>query len=73
MRRSFVDNFAAGIRRVEGPKGLTLTTLMPGATDTDFFERAEMMDTKVWDDEERTIPPMSRRTGWDALMAGRAT
>ena len=27
--------------------GVTVTCLMPGATETEFFERADMMDTKV--------------------------
>jgi short-subunit dehydrogenase len=27
--------------------GITVTCLMPGATETDFFERADMLDTKV--------------------------
>ena len=35
---------------------------MPGATDTHFFERADMLDTKVGTDEEGRSRPTSPRT-----------
>jgi hypothetical protein len=33
--------------------GLSVTTLMPGPTETEFFERADMLDTKVGADDGR--------------------
>ena len=42
---------------------------MPGATETEFFERADMIDTKVGQ-RRRTIPPMSRKIGFEAMMKG---
>jgi short-subunit dehydrogenase len=42
---------------------------MPGATDTAFFERADMLDTKVGQDK-KDAPVGVARTGFDALMKG---
>ena len=43
---------------------------MPGATETDFFERADMMDTKVGTDK-KDDPSDVAKTGFDAMMAGK--
>lgn len=46
--KAFIDSFTDAIRNeIKDSKGVTLTTLMPGPTETEFFDRAEMMDTKV--------------------------
>lgn len=50
---------------------MTLTTLMPGATDTEFFARADMLDTKVGQDDKKADPAKVAKDGWDALMAGK--
>jgi uncharacterized protein len=50
--------------------GVTLTTLIPGATDTEFFARADMLDTKVGA-SEKADPEDVARDGWKALMEGR--
>jgi short-subunit dehydrogenase len=42
---------------------------MPGATETDFFERADMMDTKVGQDE-KDDPADVARVGFDSMMRG---
>lgn len=46
---------------------------MPGPTDTRFFERADMLDTKVGQDEHKADPADVARTGYDALMKGEAS
>jgi short-subunit dehydrogenase len=43
---------------------------MPGATDTDFFERAGMMDTKVGTDDHKMDPADVARIGFKAMMDG---
>jgi uncharacterized protein len=43
---------------------------MPGATETDFFDRADMLDTKVGQ-QEKDDPRMVAKAGFDAMMAGR--
>lgn len=68
--KSFVQSFALAIRNELKETGVTITSLMPGPTDTEFFERAEMQDTKVGS-EEKDDPAEVARQGYDALMAGK--
>jgi short-subunit dehydrogenase len=68
--KSFVQSFALAIRNELKDTGITITSLMPGPTDTEFFERAEMEDTEVGAGE-KDDPAEVARQGYDALMAGR--
>jgi len=69
--KAFIDSFTDALRNeIKDSKGVTLTTLMPGPTDTEFFDRAEMMDTKVGTDK-KDDPAKVARDGWDALMDGK--
>ncbi|TIT69700.1 MAG: SDR family NAD(P)-dependent oxidoreductase, partial [Mesorhizobium sp.] len=67
--KAFIDSFAIALRHELKDTGVTVTVLMPGATQTRFFERAEMMDTKVGTDE-KDDPADVARAGYDALLAG---
>ncbi|PHQ64125.1 MAG: oxidoreductase [Sphingobium sp.] len=70
--KSFINNFADAIRdEIKDAKGVTITTLMPGATDTEFFARADMLDTDVGT-REKADPAKVAQDGWEALMAGHA-
>jgi uncharacterized protein len=68
--KSFVQSFALAIRNELKDTGVTITALMPGPTDTEFFERADMENTKVGADE-KDDPAEVARQGYDALMAGK--
>jgi short-subunit dehydrogenase len=68
--KSFVQSFALAIRNELKDSGVTVTTLLPGPTDTEFFERADMEDTKVGADE-KDDPAEVARQGYEALMAGK--
>lgn len=69
--KAFIDNFTEALRNeLKDEKGITLTTLMPGATDTEFFNRAGMDDTSVGQ-AKKDDPAKVARDGWDALMAGK--
>jgi short-subunit dehydrogenase len=68
--KSFVQSFALAIRNELKDTEVTITALMPGPTDTEFFERAEMEDTKVGS-EEKDDPAEVARQGYEALMAGK--
>jgi uncharacterized protein len=68
--KSFVQSFAEAIRNELKETDVTITALMPGPTDTEFFERAEMEDTAVGS-EEKDDPAQVARQGFDALMAGK--
>src|SRR3954468_22989303 len=45
--KAFIDSFSFALRAELKDSGVSVTCLMPGATDTDFFARADMLDTKV--------------------------
>jgi short-subunit dehydrogenase len=68
--KSFVQSFALAIRNELKDTGVTVTALMPGPTETEFFERAAMEDTKVGS-EEKDDPAEVARQGYEALMAGK--
>jgi short-subunit dehydrogenase len=68
--KSFVQSFALAIRNELKDTDVTVTSLMPGPTETEFFERAEMLDTPVGE-EEKDDPAEVARQGFDALMAGK--
>ena len=51
--KAFVDSFSFALRAELKDSGVTVTCLMPGATETDFFERADMLDTQVGQSQER--------------------
>jgi len=70
--KAFIDSFAAALRNELKDSGVTVTCLKPGATDTHFFERADMMDTKVGT-APKDDPADVARTGWDAMMKGEAS
>ena len=67
--KSFVQSFAEALRNELKDTGVTVTALMPGPTETQFFERAEMLDTKVGA-SEKDDPAKVARQGYEALMAG---
>jgi len=67
--KAFVQSFAQAIRNELKDSGVTVTALMPGATDTNFFHRADMDDTKVGSGE-KDDPADVAKTGFEALMAG---
>jgi uncharacterized protein len=67
--KAFLDSFSFALRAELKDTGVTVTCLMPGATETDFFERADMLDTKVGQGKKQP-PDEVARTGWDAMMNG---
>ncbi|MEY2536098.1 MAG: uncharacterized protein QOF29_4008 [bacterium] len=67
--KSFVQSFALALRSELKDTGVTVTALMPGPTDTEFFERADMLDTKIGAGE-KDDPADVARDGFEALMAG---
>ena len=70
--KAFVDSFVDAIRNeVKEADGVTITNLMPGATETEFFKRADMMDTAVGTAKKDPADDVAK-TGWDALMSGKS-
>jgi short-subunit dehydrogenase len=68
--KSFVQSFAEALRNELKDTGVTVTALQPGATETNFFERAGMEDTKIGQ-EEKADPQDVARKGYDAMMSGK--
>ncbi len=67
--KSFVQSFALALRNELKDTDVTITSLMPGPTDTEFFERADMLDTKVGAGD-KDDPADVARQGFEAVMAG---
>jgi short-subunit dehydrogenase len=67
--KSFVQSFALAIREELKDTGVTVTSLQPGPTDTEFFERADMEDTKVGSGK-KDDPADVARDGFEAMMKG---
>ncbi len=67
--KAFLDSFAFAIRHELKDTGVTVTCLMPGATETEFFERADMMDTKVGTAKKDDAADVAE-TGFKAMMKG---
>jgi short-subunit dehydrogenase len=68
--KAFIDSFAFALRAELKDTGVTVTCLMPGPTETEFFERAGLEDTKVGT-QEKDDPARVARDGFDAMMKGR--
>ncbi|CAA0096672.1 putative oxidoreductase [Starkeya nomas] len=67
--KAFLNSFSFALRNELQDTGVTVTCLMPGATDTEFFARAGMLDTKVGQDE-KDDPAEVARNGFEAMMNG---
>jgi short-subunit dehydrogenase len=68
--KAFVLSFSDALRSELEATGVTVTALMPGPTDTNFFERAHALDTKVGADD-KDDPAQVARQGFEALMKGK--
>ncbi len=69
--KAFVQSFTEAIRSEVKDKGIVVTALLPGVTDTDFFNKADMNDSKVVQDKDSMADPADvAKDGYDALMRG---
>jgi uncharacterized protein len=69
--KAFIDSFSHAIRAELKDSGVTVTCLMPGATETDFFARAGMLDTKLGQSGKDDAADVAQ-VGFDAMMRGDA-
>jgi short-subunit dehydrogenase len=67
--KAFIDSFSWALRNELKDTGVTVTCLMPGPTDTDFFARADLLDTKVGTDKKMD-PAEVARIGFEAMKDG---
>jgi short-subunit dehydrogenase len=68
--KAFDQSFAHALRNELKDTGVTVTSLMPGPTETDFFRRAGLEDTKVGAGAKDDAGLVARQ-GYEALMAGK--
>lgn len=68
--KAFLNSFAFALRHELRGSGVTVTCLMPGGTETEFFARAHMMDTKIGTEKKDDAAFVARR-GFQAMMRGR--
>ncbi|HJS85042.1 MAG TPA: SDR family NAD(P)-dependent oxidoreductase [Acetobacteraceae bacterium] len=68
--KAFLDSFSFAIRHELKDTGVTVTCLMPGATETEFFERADLMDTKIGT-AKKDDPADVAKAGFDAMTQGK--
>jgi len=66
--KAFVQSFTEAIRSENKDKGIVITALIPGATDTDFFNKADMQDAKIVQETKLSDPAKVAKDGYDALM-----
>jgi len=67
--KAFINSFSFALRNELQDTGVTVTCLMPGATETEFFARADMLDTKVGQ-QEKDDPAEVAKAGFKAMMRG---
>lgn len=67
--KAFIDSFSFALRNELKDTGVTVTCLMPGATQTEFFERAGMLDTKIGQ-SKKDDPADVAKAGFEAMMNG---
>ena len=65
--KSFLNSFSFALRHELKDTGVTVTCLMPGPTETRFFERADMIDTEVGQ-SEKDNPADVAKVGFQAMM-----
>lgn len=68
--KAFIDSFSWALRNELKDTGVTVTCLMPGVTDTNFFQRADLMDTRVGTSESKMDPAEVARIGFKAMQDG---
>lgn len=68
--KAYVDLLSLAIRNEVNDTDITVTCLMPGATDTLFFDRADMLDTPLGRDPHKDDPAQVAKEGYAAMLDG---
>jgi short-subunit dehydrogenase len=68
--KAFVLSFSEALAKELKDTEITVTALLPGRTDTDFFYKADMVDSKEYQDHKLADPEKVARDGYEALMSG---
>jgi short-subunit dehydrogenase len=68
--KAFLQSFAAALNDELTDSGVTVTSLMPGPTQTNFFERAGMGNTRIGRSQSKDDPAQVAKQGFEAMEAG---
>jgi short-subunit dehydrogenase len=68
--KAFVQSFTEAIRSEVKDSGVSITALLPGATATDFFQKADMLDSKIVREGKLDDAGKVAKDGYEALMKG---
>jgi short-subunit dehydrogenase len=71
--KAFVQSFALALREELADTGVSVTALLPGPTDTEFFDRADLTDTRLGASDKKDDPAQVARQGFEGLMKGEAS
>ena len=70
--KAFIDSFTEALRNeLKDADGVTISTLMPGPVDTEFFARGDLLDTQVGSDPNKRSAEDVAADGWKALNSGK--
>ncbi|HSH65576.1 MAG TPA: SDR family oxidoreductase [Bacteroidia bacterium] len=70
--KAFVQSFTEALRIEVKSWNINVTALLPGMTDTDFFNKANMNDSKALQDKRKLADPADvAKDGYEALMQGK--
>ena len=65
--KAYIDSLSEALRAELKDSNVHISCLMPGPTETEFFQRADMMDTSVGT-AKKDDAAMVAETGWEAMM-----
>ncbi|AMJ64845.1 SDR family NAD(P)-dependent oxidoreductase [Hymenobacter sp. PAMC 26628] len=69
--KAFITSFSEAVREETKDRGVTITILEPGVTDTDFFHKADMEQAKIVAEGSKADPAKVAKDGYEALLAGK--
>jgi short-subunit dehydrogenase len=67
--KALLDSFSFALRAELKDSGVSVTCLMPGVTESEFFERADLMDTKFGTQKKQPASEVAKN-GYEAMMQG---
>jgi short-subunit dehydrogenase len=68
--KAFVLSWSEALAVELEETGVTVTALCPGPTDTDFFPKADMLDTRAFQKASVSAPQDVAKAGYEGLMKG---
>ncbi|MGY1667245.1 SDR family NAD(P)-dependent oxidoreductase [Geodermatophilus sp. SYSU D00696] len=71
--KAFVQHLALALREELSDRGVSVTALLPGPTETEFFDRGDLTDTRLGASDSKDDPAQVARQGYEGLVQGEAS